>query len=52
MEKGEGRGALLEMKATWILGQEADPGGVALVDACNGFNDLRRLTMLYKVRHH
>ena len=51
MEKGEGRGALLEMKATWILGQEADPGGVALVDACNGFNDLISLVMIWTVRN-
>ena len=35
-----------------FLTQEADPSGTILVDACNGFNELSRLEILWTVRHH
>ena len=34
-----------------FLTQEAEPSGTTLVDACNGFNNLSRLEMLWTVRH-
>ena len=35
-----------------FLTQDADPSGTPLVDDCNGFNELSRLTMLWTVLHH
>ena len=35
----------------WTPYQEADPSRATLVDACNGFNELSRLGMLWTVRH-
>ena len=32
--------------------QEAEPSSTTLVDACNGFNELSRLAMLWNVQHH
>ena len=32
--------------------QDADPSGTTIIDACNGFNKLSRLEMLWTVRHH
>ena len=29
----------------------ADPSGTTLVDACNGFNELSRLAIMWTVRH-
>ena len=34
-----------------FLTQDAEPSGITIVDACNGFNKLRRLAMLWTVRH-
>ena len=34
-----------------FLTQEADTSGTTLVDACNGFNELSRLVMLWTVWH-
>ena len=52
MGKGKGLGAdLLELEAVGTLTQDAEPGGTALVDARNGFNELRRLEILWTVRH-
>ena len=50
-EEGEGEGNLMSLEATWLLTQEADPSGTTLVDACNGFNELSHLVMLWTVRH-
>ena len=33
----------MALGATEFLMQEADPGGTILIDACNGFNELRCL---------
>ena len=41
----------MELEATGVLTQDAEPGGTTLVDARNGFNDLIRLAMLWTVRH-
>ena len=41
----------------WALGalefltQEDEPSRTTLVDACNGFNELSRLAILWTVRH-
>ena len=49
---GKGFGeALLALEDTGILTQDADPGGTTLVDACDGFNKLIHLLILWKVRH-
>ena len=45
MEGGELGGTLLALEATWILTH------TTLVDARNGFNELSRLEMLWKVLH-
>ena len=50
--KGEGlRGDMLVLEATGLLTQEMDLGGTTLIDACNGFNELRRLAVLLMVHH-
>ena len=49
--EGEGGGYMLAMEATELLTQEVDLVSTALVDACNEFNDMRRLAMLWMVRH-
>ena len=49
--KGEGRGGVLTLKATGILNYDDEPGGTMLVDACNVFNELIRLEMLWTVHH-
>ena len=41
----------MALEATGILNQEADPGGTALVDARNGFNELGRLEIMWTVRY-
>ena len=43
------RGNLLKLEATGILIQDADPGGTTLVYACNGFNELIRIAMLWTI---
>ena len=43
------RGGLLALEATGLLTQEAETGGTALANACNGFNKLIRLAMLCTV---
>ena len=42
---------MLALEATGILTQDAEPGGTTLVDACNGFNELSCMEMLWTVRH-
>ena len=49
-EEGVG-GTQQALDALEFLTQEADPIGTTLVDACNGFNELSRLAMLWTVRH-
>ena len=51
-KRGYCGGGVLALESTGILPQDADPGGTTLVDACNGFNDMSRLAMLWTVRHH
>ena len=41
----------MALEATGILTQDNEPGGTTLVDACNGFNELSRLEILWTVRH-
>ena len=55
--RGLGRGGsvgkgVLEPEATGILTQEADPGGTMILHAHIGFNELNRLSMLWKVHYH
>ena len=49
--KGEegGGGTQQALEALEFLTQEAEPSGTTLVDACNGFNELIRLVMLWTV---
>ena len=42
----------MALEATGILTQDSDPGSTTLIDACNGFNNLIRLTMLWMVHQH
>ena len=49
-EEGGG-GTQRELEALEFLTQEAEPNGTTLVDACNGFNELSRLAMLWNMRH-
>ena len=42
---------LRSLEATGLLTQDTEPGGTTLVDACNGFNDLSHLEMLWMARH-
>ena len=49
-EEGGG-GTQRALEALEFLTQEAEPIGTTLVDACNGFNELSRLAMLWTVRH-
>ena len=47
-EDGEPQRALGALE---FLTQEAEPSVTMLVDACNGFNDLSRLAILWTVRY-
>ena len=49
--KGEGEEGVLVLEATGILTHDVEPGGITLVDAHNGFDELIRLAMLWTVRH-
>ena len=42
---------MMALEATWLLTQDADPGGTTLVDSHNDFNELTHLAMLWMVRH-
>ena len=46
-----GGGTLGALVSLYFLTQDADPSGTTLIDARNRFNDLRRLAMLWTVRH-
>ena len=50
-KRGYCGGGVLALESTGILPQDADPGGTTLVDACNGFNKLICLVMLWTVIH-
>ena len=47
----EGRGNQRALGALELLTQEAETSGTTLLDDHNGFNELRRLAMLWTVRH-
>ena len=47
----EGGGAQRELGVLELLTQESEPSGNTLVYACNGFNELIRLAMLWTVQH-
>ena len=62
MEVEEGRGDSVEVEeevvetqkalvALEFLTQDTDPSRTTLVDACNGFNELSRLVIMWTVRH-
>ena len=46
-----GEGTLRALGALEFLTQDADPSGTTRVDACNGFNELSRLAIMWTVRH-
>ena len=56
-EEGEGQGEeggdgnIRSLGAIEFLTQEAEPIGTTLVNACNGFNELSRLEMMWTVWH-
>ena len=41
----------MSLEATYLLTQEAKPIRTTLVDACNGFNELSRLEMMWNIQH-
>ena len=45
------RGTQRALRALEFLNQDAEPSGTTLIDACNGFDEMRRLAMLWTVRH-
>ena len=47
----EGGGTQQALESLEFLTQEAEMSGTTLIDARNGFNELRRLAMLWTVRH-
>ena len=49
---GEVEATLVELGATGLMTQESKPGRTMVFDACNGFNELIRLAMLWTVWHH
>ena len=53
-ETGEGEedydGTIRALEALEFLTQDAEPSRTTLVDACNGFNKLSRLAMMWTVR--
>ena len=52
-EEGGGLGgSLLALESIGLLTQDAETDIRTLVDACNDFNNLRHLGMLWKVHHH
>ena len=46
-----GEGTQRALGALEFLTQDAYPSRSTIVDACNGFNDLSRLAMMWTVRH-
>ena len=48
----EGNGNQRALRALEFLTQDTEPSRTALVDACNGFNELIRLAMLWNMRHY
>ena len=47
-----GDGTLRVLGSLELLTQDAEPSVTTLISACNGFNKLSRLVMLWTVRHH
>ena len=47
----DGDATIRALGAIVFLTQDAEPSRITLADACNGFNKLIRLTMLWTVRH-
>ena len=47
--KEGGDGTQRALGALEFITQDAEPSGTTLVDACNGFNDLSRLEMIWTV---
>ena len=41
----------MALEDTGLLTQDEEPDGTTLIDACNGFNELCRLAMLWKVHY-
>ena len=48
----EGGGTLRSLEALEFITQEAEPRSTTIIDSRNRFNKLRRLAMLWTVRHH
>ena len=44
-------GALLVLESTGVFIYKAEQVSMMLVDACNGFNNLRRLVVMWTVQH-
>ena len=49
--QGEGDGTRRVLGDLEFLTQYAEPSGTTIVDDHNGFNDLRRLVMIWTVQH-
>ena len=46
-----GVGNIRALGALEFLTKDSEPSRTTLVDACNGFNELSRLAMVWTVRH-
>ena len=51
-EEREVEETLMELGTTVFLTQESEPISTPVVDACNGFNEMIHLEMMWTVRHH
>ena len=51
-EEEEGEVTLRALGDLEFLTQDVDTSGTMIFDACNGFNELRHLAMMWTVRHH
>ena len=50
-KRGDWGGGLQALESTGLLTQDADPGGTALADDYNGFNEMIHLAILWMVSH-
>ena len=47
--RGDRGWRVLALESTGLLNKDAEPGGTTIIDACNGFNELIHLAMVWTV---